>query len=207
MARAARWARNGILVRDHPSLLSDQDLYLFNEGTHLRLWEKLGAHPVDGGTYFAVWAPNAERVSVIGDFNGWDPERHPLRSARPLGDLGGLRPGRRPRRAVQVPRHVPLRRLSRRQGGPARPVPRVAAADRVARVVARVRVGRRRVDGGARRARRAPTRRCRSTRCISARGGASPDDPEPAAQLPRAGAAARRVRARHWASRTSSCCR
>ncbi len=59
-----------------PSALSDQDLYLFNEGSHLRLYEKLGAHPtvVDGrpGTYFAVWAPNAEYVSVVGDFNGWN---------------------------------------------------------------------------------------------------------------------------------------
>ena len=64
---------------DDLTLLSDQDLYLFNEGTHLRLWEKLGAHPVDGGVYFAVWAPNAEHVSVIGDFNDWDPARHPLR--------------------------------------------------------------------------------------------------------------------------------
>ena len=171
MARAARWARNGILVRDDPSLLSDQDLYLFNEGTHLRLWEKLGAHPVDGGTYFAVWAPNAERVSVIGDFNGWDPERHPLRSRDRSGVWEGVVAGHRARRAVQVSHHVPLRRLSRRQGRPARPVPRVAAADRVARVVARVRLGRRHVDGGPWRARRARRRRCRSTRCTSARGG------------------------------------
>ena len=64
------------------SLLSDDDLFLFNEGTHTRLWERLGAHPqrargVDG-TFFAVWAPNARSVSVIGDFNGWDPRAHPL---------------------------------------------------------------------------------------------------------------------------------
>jgi 1,4-alpha-glucan branching enzyme len=58
------------------SLLSEDDLYMFNEGTHARLYEKLGAHPVVSqslsGTYFAVWAPNAKRVTVIGDFNGWD---------------------------------------------------------------------------------------------------------------------------------------
>ncbi len=58
------------------SLLSDNDLYLFNEGSHLQLYNHLGAHrmTVDGvdGTYFAVWAPDAEQVSVIGDFNGWD---------------------------------------------------------------------------------------------------------------------------------------
>ncbi len=72
-----------------PSRLSADDLYLFNEGSHLHLFEKLGAHPetVDGvaGTVFAVWAPNAERVSVVGDFNGWDPERDPMETR---GDSG-----------------------------------------------------------------------------------------------------------------------
>lgn len=62
------------------SLLSDQDIYLFNEGSHFHLYEKLGAHPMVrdgvGGVSFAVWAPNAERVSVIGDFNGWDRSSH-----------------------------------------------------------------------------------------------------------------------------------
>ncbi|UCF39144.1 MAG: 1,4-alpha-glucan branching protein GlgB [Acidobacteriota bacterium] len=64
------------------SLLGDQDLYLFNEGTHYRLNEKLGAHPVrrNGveGTHFAVWAPDAEAVSVVGDFNGWEIGRSQL---------------------------------------------------------------------------------------------------------------------------------
>jgi 1,4-alpha-glucan branching enzyme len=67
-----------------PSLLTDFDLYLFNEGTHIRVYQKLGAHPVvasDGtrGTVFSVWAPNAEAVSVIGDFNHWDWQATPLR--------------------------------------------------------------------------------------------------------------------------------
>ena len=53
------------------SLLSSDDLFLFNQGTHHRLYQKLGAHLVDGGTSFAVWAPNARAVSVIGDWNGW----------------------------------------------------------------------------------------------------------------------------------------
>ncbi|HPW18458.1 MAG TPA: 1,4-alpha-glucan branching protein GlgB [Candidatus Aminicenantes bacterium] len=65
-----------------PSLLTDGDIYLFKEGSHFRLWDKLGAHlrAVDGrdGVQFAVWAPNASAVSVIGDFNGWDAGRHPL---------------------------------------------------------------------------------------------------------------------------------
>jgi 1,4-alpha-glucan branching enzyme len=64
------------------SLLTENDIYLFKEGTHCRLYEKLGSHPVefDGkkGVLFAVWAPNAEKVSVIGDFNHWNKEEHPL---------------------------------------------------------------------------------------------------------------------------------
>src|SRR6266851_1825580 len=64
------------------SLLTDQDLYLFNEGSHTRLYGKLGAHlhTEDGvpGTHFAVWAPGARQVFVIGDFNGWNKQRHPL---------------------------------------------------------------------------------------------------------------------------------
>jgi 1,4-alpha-glucan branching enzyme len=65
-----------------PELLGDKDLYFFNEGTHLHLYEKLGAHLLtkdgEAGTYFAVWAPNAAQVSVMGDFNGWDKSSHLL---------------------------------------------------------------------------------------------------------------------------------
>jgi len=64
--------------------LTDDDIYLFNEGSHFRLYEKLGAHPMtakgEDGTYFSVWAPNAKQVSVMGDFNGWKKTSHPLRS-------------------------------------------------------------------------------------------------------------------------------
>lgn len=59
------------------STLSEFDLYLLAEGTHTRAYEKLGAHLAEAnarrGVHFAVWAPNAKLVSVIGDFNGWDP--------------------------------------------------------------------------------------------------------------------------------------
>lgn len=65
----------------HP-FITDHDVYLFKEGNHFRLYDKLGAHAiaVDGvqGVHFAVWAPNAKSVSVIGNFNGWDRSRHPL---------------------------------------------------------------------------------------------------------------------------------
>jgi len=79
------------------SLLTEDDLYLFNEGSHFRLYEKLGAHPMetDGveGTYFAVWAPDAEQVSFIGDFNGWDRDSHPLRPRARSGIWEGFIPG------------------------------------------------------------------------------------------------------------------
>jgi 1,4-alpha-glucan branching enzyme len=73
-----------LTVRYDVSLLSDDDLHLFNEGNHYKLYDKLGAHLLtaegDSGVYFAVWAPNAREVYVIGDFNGWDRTSHRLRS-------------------------------------------------------------------------------------------------------------------------------
>jgi len=66
------------------TLLGEDDLYYFNEGTHYRLYEKFGAHVITAGrtkgTYFAVWAPNAVYVSVIGDFNGWNSDSQPLQA-------------------------------------------------------------------------------------------------------------------------------
>jgi 1,4-alpha-glucan branching enzyme len=84
-------------VRYDFTLLSEDDRYLFNEGSHLRLYEKLGSHLVthDGkaGTYFAVWAPSARHVSVVGDFNGWDRSSHPLRAHGVSGVWEGFVPG------------------------------------------------------------------------------------------------------------------
>jgi 1,4-alpha-glucan branching enzyme len=69
--------------------LTDFDTYLWAEGTHTRSYEKLGAHvgARDGtaGTHFAVWAPNANRVAVIGDFNGWNPDTHLMNPVRSSG--------------------------------------------------------------------------------------------------------------------------
>src|SRR5438309_1552723 len=67
------------------AVLTDQDLYLFNEGSHFGLGDKLGAHLRDDGCDFAVWAPNAESVSVVADFNGWDPRSNEL---QPCGGSG-----------------------------------------------------------------------------------------------------------------------
>jgi len=79
------------------SLLTDDDLHLFNEGNHFRLYEKLGAHVVEvggiSGVYFAVWAPNAEKVHVIGDFNGWNRGTHPLSPKQQSGIWEGFLPG------------------------------------------------------------------------------------------------------------------
>ena len=87
----------GSAVRYGVSRLTDNDLYLFNEGTHYQLYDKLGAHlmTVEGidGVYFAVWAPNAARVSVMGDFNGWDQSTHPLRAKARSGIWEGFIPG------------------------------------------------------------------------------------------------------------------
>lgn len=79
------------------SLLTEDDLYLFNEGSHFRLYEKLGSHAlaVDGvkGTYFAVWAPDAEEVFVMGKFNAWDKLSHLLRPKGQSGIWEGFVPG------------------------------------------------------------------------------------------------------------------
>ena len=63
------------------------DDHFFAEGSHLRLFDKLGAQLVEGGVHFAVWAPNARTVSVIGDWNGWDGNADPL---QPRWDGSGI---------------------------------------------------------------------------------------------------------------------
>ena len=82
----ARYGEQEIELEDpyrFPPVLSDFDLYLLGEGNHLRLYDKLGAHPIEmegiHGVAFVVWAPNARRVSVVGDFNLWDGRRHAMR--------------------------------------------------------------------------------------------------------------------------------
>ncbi|MCA1648229.1 MAG: 1,4-alpha-glucan branching protein GlgB [Chloroflexi bacterium] len=102
MSQVSKTQDNNAAARQPPagtadSLLTDFDLYLFNEGTHARIYEKLGAHPASvdrqAGVAFAVWAPNADAVSVIGEFNMWDPETTPLYPRGSSGIWQGFVPG------------------------------------------------------------------------------------------------------------------
>ena len=154
--------------------LGELDLHLVLEGRHEQLYEKLGAHvrELDGvtGTAFAVWAPNARSVSVVGDFNSWDGRLHPLRT---LGASGiwelfvpALASGERYKFEIRW-----------RNGSThlkADPVAFYAEhppEKRVDRVALRARVERRRVDVRGVRRRLLSESRCPSTRCTSAPGG------------------------------------
>src|SRR5579864_8213898 len=77
------------LTATSPLLLTENDLYLFNEGSHYRIYDKMGAHLIthegQAGAVFSVWAPNARTVSVIGSFNEWDSKANRL---NPRGSSG-----------------------------------------------------------------------------------------------------------------------
>src|SRR3954470_23805355 len=77
--------------------LTEEDVYLFREGTHYRVHERMGAHPDTAsgvaGTRFAVWAPNAAEVTVIGDWNAWDKKADPLAPRAGSGLWEGFLPG------------------------------------------------------------------------------------------------------------------
>jgi 1,4-alpha-glucan branching enzyme len=85
------------VASDEMTLMSDEDVYLFNEGSHFHLYRKLGAHPVIrngmAGTWFSVWAPDAEQVSVIGSFNDWKKGAHLLCRREKSGIWEGFLPG------------------------------------------------------------------------------------------------------------------
>ena len=87
--RGSKVKKAGQPVLSEIALLTEDDIYLFNEGSHSQLYQKLGAHTLtveeQEGTHFAVWAPDARQVFVMGDFNGWDKASHPL---HPRGQSG-----------------------------------------------------------------------------------------------------------------------
>ena len=136
-----------------PPTLGDVDLYLIGEGRHEELYDVLGAHEreLEGhrGTSFAVWAPAARSVSVVGDFNNWDGRVHQLQIARVERRLGALRPGDRAGQPLQV-RDPPRERAAAPEGRPARLRRRAAAGERLDRLPVAVRVERRRVAREAR---------------------------------------------------------
>ena len=156
-------------------LLTENDIYLFREGTHASLYDGLGCHLHDAGAgrSFAVWAPNAAKVSVIGDWNGWGARDDAL---APRWDGSGIWEGSIP--AVQRGQAYKYRIVSRWNGftadkaDPLGFFSRAAARHRLARLVARMGVAA--TATGWHRAPRATgsPRRSRSTRCTSARGGA-----------------------------------
>ena len=82
----------------------EQDQYFFGQATHYDIYKKLGAHLTTvgekKGVYFAVWAPNAARVSVVGEFNEWEPDVNPMEKTGPIGVWETFIPGIVDRKSV-----------------------------------------------------------------------------------------------------------
>ena len=158
-------------------VLGPMDDYYIREGIHLRLFDKMGAHPIShegaDGVHFAVWAPNARRVSVVGDFNAWDGRRHSMRLRRDTGIWEIFIPWRAAGPPLQVRDHRPRRRPAAAEGRSLRPGVGTQARHRLG---GRARSSR--TTGATRRTGRSgamPTRggsRSRSTRCTRAHGSA-----------------------------------
>ncbi len=199
---------------DTAACISDYDLYLFGEGNHTRIYDKLGAHPMTigaiEGVHFAVWAPNATRVSVVGDFNEWDGRVHPMRSLGASGVWEIFVPTAQARRALQV-RDAIADRRDRHQGRIRSVRVRGAAAVGIDRVQPSTRVARRRVDDDRRR-RRSWFERPMAIYEVHLgswarseyewRGGRR-SIPDATASLPSGSS----LTSRRWVTRTSNCCR
>ena len=177
-----------------PSMLTDFDLHLLGEGRHWKSYEKLGAqiHVVDGvaGVNFAVWAPNAESVGVVGDFNGWDGRVHQMHKRIPSGVwelfVPGVKAGDNYKYRIHA--HGTLRRPGRslwlRRRG--------AAADGLAGDrPAGLRLARRRLDGRPRRPQLACRRRVNVYEVHLGSWRRPGDDPKALAHLRRSRARAR----------------
>ena len=147
-------------MRSGTPVLGDQDVYLFNEGTHSRLYDKLGAHVLPtGGVYFAVWAPNAEYVSVIGDFNGWERGANPMMVRGGSGLWEATVTDAREGSLYKFHIASKLKRVRGRQGRPLRVPARDRPAEGVDRPVDRLHLERCTVDEGARARSRSSTSR------------------------------------------------
>ncbi len=161
------------------SMLGDVDLYLFNEGSHVRLAREARRAPAHRrrrrrARTSSVWAP--ERRAGLGHrrLQRLGQGHPPDGAARGVGHLGAVRARRRARRHLQVPHPLAPRGLPGRQGRPVRGALRDAAADRLEGVGPGLRVGRRRRGWPSASGARRSTSRCRSTSCTSGRGSASP---------------------------------
>ena len=147
---------------------------LFNEGKHTRLFEKFGAHltELDGkrGTYFAVWAPNAERISVVGDFNGWNPDSHPMNPRESSGVWEAFIPELGQGAVYKYHIRSRYHMYDGRQGRPIRFLQRGAAAHRVHRLGHLSTSGTMTSGCAPVTTATSSTRRFRFTKCISARG-------------------------------------
>lgn len=93
--------------------ITQMDRYLFGEGTHYQIYDKLGAHPKNykgkDGFYFAVWAPHAAAVSVVGDFNNWDPDADPMKVLETSGIYECIYPGLKRGGIIQIRHHDTVR--------------------------------------------------------------------------------------------------
>ncbi len=189
--------------------IGELDIHLLGEGSHEELWERLGAHvrEVDGvaGTAFAVWAPSARAVSVVGDFNYWDGRIHPMRSLGASGVwelfLPGVGAGARYKYEILAPDGE-----IRLKADPGRVRDRDPAQDGLDRPRPPARVGRRGVDRGALEGQRArgPDLDLRGPPRLVA---AEPARGQPLAERTWSWPTSCRPTPRTWASPTSSCCR
>ena len=205
---------DGVSVNDpdpspFPPTVGELDLHLAGEGRHEEIYEHLGGHlaRVDGvaGTAFAVWAPSARAVAVVGDFNAWDGRLHPMRSLGSSGIWELFLPGVEAGALYKFETQDPGRRAAR-QDRPVRAGGRDLAQDGGDRVDVAARVGRRRVG------RASAASQVQHERPISiyevhlGSWRRDPDDPSGCSTTPRSPTSWRPTRPT-WASRTSSCCR
>ena len=182
-----------------PPVLGEMDVYLIAEGSHRRIFERLGAHPreIEGvdGFFFALWAPNARRVSVVGDFNMWDGRRHPMRKRVEAGIWELFIPGVAARHDLQIRAGRRQRPAAAAEGGSRRLRAGASARHRLARRrPAALRMGRRRLDG---RPPRAPGARRADVDLRGASRLVAPRRRRPLSQLRRARRPARALREGH----------